>query len=286
MTRRPFDPSPARLPARDADPERSTSWDLTVDLPRLGRVDGAATGSSRRRSRRSSAFQGTLASGAADRCSRRSARWTRWARSAIASGTTRRCSTTRISATTRSTPGASRCRSCSRASSRPARGSTRSCWPIPLETHPRVDGRRTPSWPSTASRSRACSTSRSTCSTSRASGCCRIAGRFNSVPHDSYAALTTADMKFPSITLSSGEQVTLTYGQYRALLETNRRQEDRAAAYRAFHQSLRRQPEHLRGAVQRRAAARLVSRAGARLRDARSTPRCTATTSRPRSSRT
>src|SRR5687767_7965001 len=27
------------------------------------------------------------------------------------------------------------------------------------------------------------------------------AGRFNSVPYDSYAALTTADMKFPSITL-------------------------------------------------------------------------------------
>ncbi len=63
------------------------------------------------------------------------------------------------------------------------------------------------------------------------------AGRFNSVPSDSYSALTTADMKFPTIALKSGERVTLTYGQYRALLETNRRQEDRAAAYRAFHQS-------------------------------------------------
>jgi oligoendopeptidase F len=63
------------------------------------------------------------------------------------------------------------------------------------------------------------------------------AGRFNSVPYDSYAALTTADMKFPAITLSTGERVTLTYGQYRALLETNRRQEDRASAYRAFHQA-------------------------------------------------
>ena len=62
-------------------------------------------------------------------------------------------------------------------------------------------------------------------------------GRFNSVPYDSYAALTTADMKFPSITLSTGDQVTLTYGQYRALLETNRRQDDRATAYRAFHQA-------------------------------------------------
>src|SRR5688500_3797964 len=64
-----------------------------------------------------------------------------------------------------------------------------------------------------------------------------FAGRLNSVPYDSYAALTTADMKFPSITLKSGERVTLTYGQYRALLETNRTQEDRAAAYRAFHQA-------------------------------------------------
>ena len=63
------------------------------------------------------------------------------------------------------------------------------------------------------------------------------AGRFNSVPHDSYAALTTADVRFPSITLASGEHVTLSYGQYRVLLETNRRQEDRAAAYRAFHRA-------------------------------------------------
>jgi oligoendopeptidase F len=62
-----------------------------------------------------------------------------------------------------------------------------------------------------------------------------IAGRFNSVPYDSYAALTTADMKFPSITLASGDETVLTYGQYRALLETNRNQHDRAAAYRAFH---------------------------------------------------
>ena len=62
-----------------------------------------------------------------------------------------------------------------------------------------------------------------------------FAGRFNSVPYDSYAALTTADMKFPAITLATGEETVLTYGQYRALLETNRNQADRAAAYRAFH---------------------------------------------------
>src|SRR6185436_19380856 len=32
------------------------------------------------------------------------------------------------------------------------------------------------------------------------------AGRFNSVPHDSYSALTTADVRFPSIVLSDGSK--------------------------------------------------------------------------------
>ena len=38
-----------------------------------------------------------------------------------------------------------------------------------------------------------------------------------------------------SITLHDGKQVTLTYGQYNALLQTNRHQPDRAAAFQAFH---------------------------------------------------
>jgi len=62
------------------------------------------------------------------------------------------------------------------------------------------------------------------------------ASRSSSVSHDSYAALTTADMKPPTIALGAGERVALSYGQYRAILETNRNQEDRATAYRAFHQ--------------------------------------------------
>jgi oligoendopeptidase F len=66
-----------------------------------------------------------------------------------------------------------------------------------------------------------------------------FAGRFASVPYDSYAALTTADIKFPSVTLQSGQSATLTYGQYRALLETSRLQDDRATVYRAFHQTFR-----------------------------------------------
>ena len=62
------------------------------------------------------------------------------------------------------------------------------------------------------------------------------ANRSSSVSHDSYAALTTADMKPPTIALGGGDQVALSYGQYRAILETNRNQADRATAYRAFHQ--------------------------------------------------
>ena len=57
------------------------------------------------------------------------------------------------------------------------------------------------------------------------------ATRSSSVSHESYSALTTADMKPPTIGLSGGEQVALSYGQYRAILETNRKQEDRATAY-------------------------------------------------------
>ena len=42
-------------------------------------------------------------------------------------------------------------------------------------------------------------------------------------------------MKFPVIRLSTGSDVTLTYGQYRAILATNRNQADRAAAFSALH---------------------------------------------------
>jgi oligoendopeptidase F len=52
-------------------------------------------------------------------------------------------------------------------------------------------------------------------------------------------ALSTADAKFPTITLSNGEQVTVSYGQYRALLATRREQADREAAFRALHDTYR-----------------------------------------------
>ena len=62
-----------------------------------------------------------------------------------------------------------------------------------------------------------------------------LGSRFNSAPQDAYSALTTADMRFPKITLADGSEVTVSYGQYRALLATCRQQEDRAAAFSALY---------------------------------------------------
>jgi oligoendopeptidase F len=63
-----------------------------------------------------------------------------------------------------------------------------------------------------------------------------LSSRFSSTPNDAYAALSTADVKHPVLRLPSGPEVTLTYGQYRAILATNRNQADRAAAFTAYHQ--------------------------------------------------
>ena len=63
-----------------------------------------------------------------------------------------------------------------------------------------------------------------------------LSSRFSSTPYDAYAALSTADVKHPAIKLpTSGAEVTLTYGQYRAILATNRNQCDRAAAFTEYH---------------------------------------------------
>ena len=59
--------------------------------------------------------------------------------------------------------------------------------------------------------------------------------RLGSVPKDSYAALSTADARFPTITLSTGETTQVSYGQYRRLLATCRSQEDRRRAYEALY---------------------------------------------------
>src|SRR5437660_5149268 len=62
-----------------------------------------------------------------------------------------------------------------------------------------------------------------------------LSSRFSSAPYDAYAALSTADLKHPTIKLSSGAETTLTYGQYRAILATDRNQADRAAAFSQYH---------------------------------------------------
>jgi oligoendopeptidase F len=61
-----------------------------------------------------------------------------------------------------------------------------------------------------------------------------LSSRFASTPNDAYSALSTADVKYPTVRLSTGD-VTLTYGQYRAILATYRSQADRATAFREFH---------------------------------------------------
>lgn len=64
-----------------------------------------------------------------------------------------------------------------------------------------------------------------------------LASRLAASPNDAYWALSTADAKFSTITLSDGESVTVSYGQYRAILATRREQADRAAAFEALHKT-------------------------------------------------
>jgi oligoendopeptidase F len=62
-----------------------------------------------------------------------------------------------------------------------------------------------------------------------------LSTRLSGSPHETYSALSIADAKFPEVTLSTGDRVTMSYGQYRAVLATNRSQEDRRAAFLAHY---------------------------------------------------
>ncbi|HYT67543.1 MAG TPA: oligoendopeptidase F [Vicinamibacterales bacterium] len=64
-----------------------------------------------------------------------------------------------------------------------------------------------------------------------------LASRLSSSPNDAYWALSTADAKFPKVTLSNGEEVTVSYGQYRAILATRHEQADREKAFTALHET-------------------------------------------------
>jgi oligoendopeptidase F len=62
-----------------------------------------------------------------------------------------------------------------------------------------------------------------------------LSSRLSGAPGEAYQALSTADAKFPEVTLSTGETVTMSYGQYRAVLATNRVQADRRQAFLAHY---------------------------------------------------
>lgn len=63
-----------------------------------------------------------------------------------------------------------------------------------------------------------------------------FANRLGDAPDEAFSALSTADARFPEVTLSDGRTVTVTYGQYRALLATRRSQEDRRAVFESFYE--------------------------------------------------
>jgi len=64
-----------------------------------------------------------------------------------------------------------------------------------------------------------------------------LSSRLAAAPNESYWALSTADARFPTVTLSTGETVTVSYGQYRAILATRREQSDREKAFTALHET-------------------------------------------------
>ncbi len=60
---------------------------------------------------------------------------------------------------------------------------------------------------------------------------------FNASPSEIYSMLSTADIRYPVLTLSNGEQVQLTYGRYYVILSRERNQEDRAKAFRGLYEA-------------------------------------------------
>lgn len=62
-----------------------------------------------------------------------------------------------------------------------------------------------------------------------------LASRLTGAPKDVFEALSTADAKFPAVTLSTGASVEVTYGNYRRVLATSRVAADRRAVYAAHY---------------------------------------------------
>jgi oligoendopeptidase F len=82
-----------------------------------------------------------------------------------------------------------------------------------------------------------------------------LSSRLSSAPNEAYGALSTSDAKFPDVELSTGEKVTMSYGQYRAVLAMNRNQADRRAAflghYGTYNASLNTYATLYHGVIQR-----------------------------------
>ena len=154
---------------------------------------------------------------------------------------------------------------------------------IPLETV-RLDGAIDASSRSTVLRSRICTGCRSTCSTKRGSGCCRSPAG-SPARRPTRMGAVDGGRQVPDGDALDGRPVTLSYGQYRAILATARNQADRALAFRAFHGSyastLNTYATLYNGVCQRD-----WFLARARGYATRSTRRCTSTTFRPPSSTT
>lgn len=82
-----------------------------------------------------------------------------------------------------------------------------------------------------------------------------LSSRLSGSPNEAYGALSTSDAKFPEVELSTGEKVTVSYGQYRAVLAMNRNQADRRAAflghYGTYQQSINTYATLYHGVIQR-----------------------------------
>jgi oligoendopeptidase F len=66
-----------------------------------------------------------------------------------------------------------------------------------------------------------------------------LSSRLGGAPNDAYSALSTADARFPTISLSTGESLAVSYAQYRRVLATCRDQGDRRKAFEALHGTYR-----------------------------------------------
>lgn len=64
-----------------------------------------------------------------------------------------------------------------------------------------------------------------------------FSARFNGTPTSVYQELSTSDVQFPTITLSDGREIKVSYGGYSEVLNTAAAQADRAAAFKGHYET-------------------------------------------------